>query len=754
MKIWVKLILICAAFLVPTIWLGYRFVQTRNEAIRFAEKEFCGDQYNRQLRIILEKAQLHQVAAGRFVSGDSSARATMAELESEIQDVLGQLDNLETKTCLDDTYGVELDTSEKYLHVKGFWQQLKDGVPGMTLDSSNHTHQAFVGDLLELYSHVGDTSNLILDPDLDTYYIMDLTLLKFPEATNRLANLTTYAEDVLKQKTLTPDDRRQMIEMMAVLQAGFRDIEVHTGKAYGDNSSRANFKSTKDTLRPEIDTEMNAYLSSARRFLAILNGKVVDSSSVDLTPPELAALSSSAQQALYKFYDVSLNWEDKALKAREVYYARDRNLTLLEASGLIALFIIGVFFIIRSITNPLRFAVTVSNRLAQGNLNAQIISTSADETGQLLRAMKQMVGYLNEMAEMADNIAEGKMAVRVAPRSAEDRFGNAFEKMVAYLNDMAVLANNIADGDLSVKVQSRSAQDDFGNAFKQMTEKLREITSNVKATSGELSNAGGQIVASSRRTLHSAQDQAAAVQESTASASELQETSHVTGERAKDIQKVLERTVQSSQRIRSQLGDTAAAMSRIQEQIRVIVQSIQQVTEKNVQIGEIIESVGELADQSQLLAINAGIEAAKAGDSGKGFSVVASEMKTLADQSKNAAKRIRAIVAEVRRAAENAASVAETGQNRFHESMEQIHPMLQQVEELTTRVDESNQAVQQILAIVNQQVIGVEQISEAMRMIQASVQDGVTQNQQLEKAAESLSSVSIKLSHLVESYRL
>src|SRR5262249_18412192 len=158
-------------------------------------------------------------------------------------------------------------------------------------------------------------------------------------------------------------------------------------------------------------------------------------------------------------------------------------------------------------------------------------------------------------------------------------------------------------------------------------------------------------------TLESAQNQAAAVHQLSSSASELHETSRVTGVRAGEIQKVLQRTVESSQTIRSQLGDTASAMEHIQEQIHVIVNSIRSVAENNVQMGKIIESVGELADKSQLLAINAGIEAAKAGDAGKGFSVVASEMKTLADQSKSAARRIRTIVNEVLKGASDAAGI-------------------------------------------------------------------------------------------------
>jgi methyl-accepting chemotaxis protein len=155
-----------------------------------------------------------------------------------------------------------------------------------------------------------------------------------------------------------------------------------------------------------------------------------------------------------------------------------------------------------------------------------------------------------------------------------------------------------------------------------------------------------------------------------------------------------------------------------------------------------------------LLAVNAGIEAAKAGEFGRGFSVVASEMKTLADQSKKAAQRIRDIVAEVQRGTADAVRTVETGRERVQEALEPVGTMMPKVEQLALQVDESGQSLKQILEIVRQQTVGIDQINQAMKVVQEAVRESLVQNQQLEQGAEGLNVLARQLTDSVAAYRL
>ena len=318
------------------------------------------------------------------------------------------------------------------------------------------------------------------------------------------------------------------------------------------------------------------------------------------------------------------------------------------------------------------------------------------------------------------------------------------------------VAERIAGGDLGARVEATSS-DEMGRmlgSMGRMTDSLRKTIGETKAGANTLAGAAAEIVTSARRTVQSAQQQATAVQETTTSTAELAETVLVTGQRAGEVQGAMDRTIATGQGLRAELGEAQNVLGVARDEMRTIVESIQGLVHRNQQIGEIIENVRDVADQTQLLAVNAGIEAAKAGEFGRGFSVVASEMKTLADQSKKAAQRIRDIVAEVQRGTAEAVRTVETGRERVQEALEPVGTMMPKVEQLTVQVDESGQSLKQILAIVQQQTVGIDQINQAMKVVHEAVQESLVQNQQLERGAESLSVLAGQLNESVAAYRL
>jgi methyl-accepting chemotaxis protein len=185
-----------------------------------------------------------------------------------------------------------------------------------------------------------------------------------------------------------------------------------------------------------------------------------------------------------------------------------------------------------------------------------------------------------------------------------------------------------------------------------------------------------------------------------------------------------------------------------------IAESIVRLSEQSQSIGEIIATVNDLAEQSNLLAVNAAIEAAKAGEQGKGFAVVAQEVKSLSEQSKQATAQVRTILGDIQRATSAAVLATEQGNKAVQAGVKQTTETGEAIRLLADSIAEAAQAATQIAASSQQQMVGMDQVALAMENIkQASVQN-VSGTRQAEVAAQSLHELGQKLQQLAAQYKV
>jgi len=202
------------------------------------------------------------------------------------------------------------------------------------------------------------------------------------------------------------------------------------------------------------------------------------------------------------------------------------------------------------------------------------------------------------------------------------------------------------------------------------------------------------------------------------------------------------------------VNETVAGINNISKQMDEIAQTVIILSEQSQSIGGIIASVTNLADQSNLLAVNAAIEAAKAGEQGKGFAVVAQEIRNLAEQSKQATMQVRKILNDVQKAT-NAAVLATEQGNRAVEAG--VKKSAQAGEAIRTLTESSREAVQiatQIVASSQQQLIGMDQIGMAMQNINQAGMETALSMTQAEDALTNLHDLGQKLKELVEQFKM
>jgi methyl-accepting chemotaxis protein len=371
-------------------------------------------------------------------------------------------------------------------------------------------------------------------------------------------------------------------------------------------------------------------------------------------------------------------------------------------------------------------------------------------TRDIARPLRQLTG-------IAERITVGDLSVHVSADGRKDEVGvlaQTFGRMTQSLRAMAAAAAQIAGGDLRAAIKPQSPDDVLGNAFARMAEDLRGQIRGLIEGANVLGSAASEIVASTTQLAASASESAAAVSETTTTVEEVRQTAQVASQKAKYVSDSAQKAAQISQSGRKSAEDVGAGMERIRQQMEAIAASMMRLAEQSQAIGQIMATVEDLAAQSNLLAVNAAIEAAKAGEHGKGFGVVALEVKSLAEQSRQATSQVRTILGDIQKATTAAVMASEQGGKAVEAGSRQTEVAGESIQALSASVTEAAQAATQIAASSQQQLVGVDQVAGAMESIKQASAQNVASAQQLENAARNLNELGQRLKQMVERYKV
>jgi methyl-accepting chemotaxis protein len=325
------------------------------------------------------------------------------------------------------------------------------------------------------------------------------------------------------------------------------------------------------------------------------------------------------------------------------------------------------------------------------------------------------------------------------------------------LKAIAATAERVAAGDLDVSISVNNRADEVGmlvRTFARMTENLRGQIRGIVEGINVLGSSASEISASTTQFAASATETAAAVVETTTTVEEIRQTAQVSSQKAKAVSETAQKVAQITQSGKKSTEDAVEGMARIRLQMESIAESMVRLSEQSQAIGQIVATVEDLAAQSNLLAVNAAIEAAKAGEHGKGFAVVAQEVKSLAEQSKQATNQVRTILNDIQKATSGAVMATEQGSKAVEAGGKQSAQAGQSIQTLVGSVAEAAQAATQIAASSQQQLLGVDQVAAAMESIKQTSVQNVDSARQMESAARNLKELGEKLKQLVEHYNV
>ncbi len=278
----------------------------------------------------------------------------------------------------------------------------------------------------------------------------------------------------------------------------------------------------------------------------------------------------------------------------------------------------------------------------------------------------------------------------------------------------------------------------------------RSITKQLREGIAQLSSSSAEILAMTSQVASGSAETATAVSETSTTVEEVKQTAQMSLQKARYVAETAQKTSQAAQVGRKALDEAVAGARRIQDQMGSVAESIVRLSEQSQAVGEIIATVNDLADQSNLLAVNAAIEAAKAGEQGRGFGVVAQEVKSLAEQSKQATAQVRAILNDIQKAVSGAVMATEQGSKAVEAGVKQTGEAGEAIRLLTESITEAAQAATQIAASSQQQQAGMDQVALAIGNIHQATAQNVAGTKQAEQAARLLAELGHRLGAMIE----